>query len=181
MRKQTLLLLVAGFLAIQSSAQIEKNRIYPGLTVGRHLTNYNTNTIEPSVSVGISDHSVLSGFYRYERYNNSPLSPMKGYSTRSGGGVSYSYYRYFNKSSKWGWYLNGSLGLYQVRVYEKQGGTTILNNRYTEKELTITPGVFFKPSPRTMVFGNIGGFSLVNYSGISTRYTIAKQVIVRVL
>jgi hypothetical protein len=176
MRKLILFLLLTSIFVSRSSAQVEKNSFYTELLVGRHFLKYNTNTIQPSVSIGISEHSVLGAFYRYNRYNSNPRSLYSGYSTKAGGGVSYSYYRYFNKKGKWGWYLNGSLGIFKVNVYEKQGNSTVLNYRYTERELTITPGVFFKPSPKVMLFANIGGLSLTNYQGINGHAGFASEL-----
>jgi hypothetical protein len=165
MRKQLLFLLLAGVITIQASAQIERNRLYTELSAGRYILNFTANTFQPSVSYGISEHSAISAFYKYQKFKSYPGIYYNGYSTKSGGGISYNYYHYFNKKSKWGWSLNASLGVFKINVYDKQGGIILLNNRYTEKELTVTPGLFFKPSPRLMFFTNIGGLSLVNYHG----------------
>lgn len=163
MRKQLVLLFFVALFALQSSAQIQKKQIYPGLSVGRQLFSYNTNSIQPSLSFGISEHSLVGLFYKYEKFNTHPSISFKGYATKIGVGVSYSYYRHFNKKSKWGWYLDGSLGLYQVRGYKKQNGTPVLNFQVKQTEFTFTPGIFYKPSPRILLFGNVGGFSVNSY------------------
>ncbi len=163
MRKQLPLLLFAALCALQSSAQIQKKQIYPGLSVGRYFLKYNSNNIQPSVSFGISEHSLVGLFYKYEKFNTHPSISFKGYATKIGGGVSYSYYRHFNKKSKWGWYLDGSLGLFQVKTYEKQNGSAVLNFQAKQTEFAFTPGIFYKPSPRILLFGNLGGFSVNSY------------------
>jgi hypothetical protein len=167
MTKKLLFLTVTIVISVQLVAQVEKNRIYPALTIGKHIFDYNTNTIQPSVSIGLSEHSTMGVFFKYTRTASYPSDFFKGYSEATGGGITYSYYHYFNKRSKWGWYFNAELGTYRINVFDKTSGTTVLNNRYTERELRVTPGIFFSASPRVMFFANVGGLALThNYNGL---------------
>jgi len=178
--KISILALAALFLlSLNSSAQVDKGQLYGDLFIGRKLWNYNTNMIQPSITVGLSEHSTLGVFYSYTRYKSMPVAGINEMTANvTGVGVSYSYFKFFKNSQKWGWYVNGSLSFNRVTVYEKAGGNTVLNNRYSERNLSLTPGIFFKPSPRIMLYGNIGGIEAVNnrHDFILPRSTFANQV-----
>lgn len=143
-------------------AQVEKNAIYPELSVGRTLFNYNTNTVQTGVSIGLSEHSTLGVFYAHTRYESSPLfsSETNGKSNRYG--ISYTYYSYFKNSKKWGWSLNGSASINRYNTLYKPTSSPAVNYKGTDKELSITPGVFFKPSAKVMLTANIGGVTIYN-------------------
>ncbi len=162
MHKKIPFIAASLFFAPALPAQVQKGSIYPGITAGQFVFRFNNSTLQPSVEVGVSSHSTLGLFYYSTRYNANALSNAGGNSTKRGGGISFTYHRYFNLHSKWGWYVNSTLGLYKIRVIEKQGANSYLNNRYGQGELTLTPGVFFTPSSKLMLFANIGGFSLSN-------------------
>jgi hypothetical protein len=162
MRKIILLSLVLFFSAIQLSAQFQKNEIYGGLSYGRRLFDYNTNNYKPSFSIGLNTHSTIGVFLDNTRYNVMPSQFYDGYSRSLGFGLSYDYAHYFKKSTKWGWYVNSSLGFYKFKEYEKQNGITTLNTEYNQQELSVTPGIFFRASPRILFYGNIGGIALTN-------------------
>jgi len=143
-------------------AQVEKGSVYPGITAGQMIFRFNNSSIQPSVEIGISRHSTLGVFYYSTRYRDiSPLN-AESYSTQKGGGISFAVYSYFNRRSRWGWYVNSIAGLYDIRVIEKRAGYNFLNNRYRHGELRVTPGIFFTPTPKLMLFANIGGFSVSN-------------------
>lgn len=161
MRKFIILLLLTSCSFFYASAQFNKGEIYTGIDISRRIARFDITSIQSSVSIGLGQHSRAGIFYNrswYGSYNNWTDNSIKIH----GAGVFYEYASYFKKSRKWGWTMNGSFAFNQVSVYEKNAGTVLLNNRYTERQLTFTPGIFFKPSPRVMLFANIGGFSLNN-------------------
>jgi hypothetical protein len=165
MRKKLLFVTLTIVISVSLVAQVEKGRIYPALTLGKHVFDYNTNTVQPSISIGLNEHSTIGVFYQYTRYKFSPSDFSKGFSEKTGGGVSYNYYHYFGKRSRFGWYINGELGVYRVSVFDQSGSTTVLNNRYTETQLKITPGIFYSLSPRVMLFTNVGGLAFNHSAG----------------
>lgn len=142
------------------NAQVQKGAIYPELSVSRNMIRMNATTYHASVSAGISKQSTLGIFYSRTNYGSPDVSRYNGYSLKTGGGLTYTWYRYFNRKSKWGWFINAEAGLYKVKVFEKTGSSYNLNNKYLERELTLNPGVFFTPSPRVMLFAGLGGISV---------------------
>jgi|CXWL01.1.fsa_nt_gi hypothetical protein len=155
-----LILILLSF--IQVPAQVDKSCFFGDISLGRKVFYYNTNNIQASFSIGISSNSTLGVFYSYMRYNSMPSNFSNGPIISKGFGILYNYYRYFKKSKKWGWNINGSFMVNRISIYDKQSGALVLNNRYSERELFLAPGIFFKPSKRVMLFTNIGGFSLLN-------------------
>jgi hypothetical protein len=177
MRKTLLLSFVLFISAIQLSAQFQKNEIYGGLGYGRWLFNYNTNSYQASLSVGLNANNTIGVFLDHTRYNSMPSPVYNGFSQSSGLGISHSYARFFKNSSKWGWYVNSSLGFHKIRIYEKQNGVNVLNVNYPQQELSVTPGIFFKPSPRILLFANIGAVSLTNNRyEFKGRFNMASQL-----
>jgi len=182
MRKIILTSSVLFFSVIQLAAQFQKNEIYGGLSYGRRLFNYNTNSYQPSFSIGLNTHSTVGVFLDNTRYNVMPSQFYDGYSHSLGVGISYNYARYFKKSSKWGWYVNSSLGFYKVKVYEKQNSITTLNTHYNQQELSVSPGIFFRASPRILLFANIGGISLTNNRyEFTSRFNMTSQLNIGVM
>ncbi len=159
-------------------AQVEKGQLYGDVSFGKKVLKFSTTTIQPSFSIGLSEHSTLGVFYNYTRSKSTPTISSNGYFISQGFGVSYNYYHFFKKSQQWGWYFNGSFSANQTSVYDKAGGVLLLNNRYAERELSFTPGIFFKPSKGVMLFANIGGISLANnrYDFIVPRSSFASQL-----
>lgn len=155
---------IAAVIAITPAlqAQIQKGDIYLGGNAGIGVLQFNNDYFQPAIEAGISKHSTLGLFYYSTRYNAASFSGVEGYSTKKGGGLSFTYHRYFGSKTKWGWYMNATAGLYDIKVVDKIAGRAYLNNRYRQAELTITPGIFFTPSSRLMLYANFGGFSLTN-------------------
>lgn len=158
-------------------AQVGKGQIYGDASFGKRVVKYNTNSFQPSFSIGLNEHSTLGVFYNYTRSETTPSIYSTGYFTNQGIGVSYNYFHYFKNSKKWGWYVNGALTFNRVSIYDKSTGSSLLNNRYSQRELAVTPGIFFKPSHRVMLFANIGGVSLINnkYEFLKLRSSFASQ------
>ncbi len=178
MRKKLFFSILALLTCFHLSAQVEKGQFYGEATFGKRIVKFNTNTMQSSFSVGLSEHSTLGVFYNYTRSKSTPSIFSNGYFVSQGVGVSYNYYRYLKNSRKWGWYINGSFAANQTSVYDKSAGSSILNNRYSQRELSFTPGIFFKPSQRVMLCANIGGVSLLNsrYDFITPRSSFASQL-----
>lgn len=179
MIKSILISFVICFFVVSASAQVEKNAIYPEFSMGRKFFYYNTNSFQGGVSIGLNSHSTAGVFYSRTRYNSMP-SNLYNYSHTVSNrvGIAYTYYNYFKNSAKWGWSLNGSLSYNRSYLYEKTTAGTASTRRYNETELTVTPGVFFQPTSRIMLTGNIGGFTLLNsrYQPGTTRSSFAGEL-----
>lgn len=143
-------------------AQVQPGAVYPDITVTRNFLRLNNTIYQGSLSAGLSKHSTLGFFASHTRYNASGLSVYEGYSTKSGVGVSYNYYRYFNSKSKWGWYVNAAGGLYRLKVFDKVSGNYQLNNSYAQQEFSISPGIFFTPTKNVMIYAGLGGLALAS-------------------
>ncbi|MDZ4794423.1 MAG: hypothetical protein SGI83_09120 [Bacteroidota bacterium] len=159
-------------------AQVEKNKWYGILSVGRKIFYYNTNMLQPSLSIGLTEHSELGIFYNYTRFNSSPSALYGGHISSHAVGTSYKRYHYFKKSHKWGWYLDGSLSFNRISIYDNQSGSLKLNNRYSEGELSVAPGLFLMASARIMLFANIGSFSVAHnrYESFDLRSSFVAQL-----
>lgn len=182
MRKQIFLFAIAFFVfTCNMFAQFEKGGIYPGISIGRHLFDYNTNSARPSVMIGLGKHSAAGVSYHYTRLVNNPASQVKGYSVVRGGELNYVYAHSFRREGKWGWYSNLALGRQQVSVYDNTA-TNLLNNRYTENYLSFTPGIYFQPSQRLLLYANMGDISVTkSRHGFTGNLHIGSQLNVGVL
>jgi hypothetical protein len=156
MRKKILLSLAIFFSFLQLSAQFQKKQIYFDLTGEKRIIRYSTNGLRPSVSIGLSDHSAIGVYFDYTKYKEWNYFNINGYSENYGVGVFYSYYRFFKGSKKWGWFATADLSFNQFNVYQKTSGSPALNNRYNQAKLSLTPGIFFKPSQRVTLHADIG-------------------------
>lgn len=179
MRKKIYFLLITLVLFIQSFAQFQKNELYTGLSVGTRVIGYSSNSIRPEVSIGLGKHSTAGIFFDYTKYRSWTFNNTTGRSNSYSVGVSYNYYSYFRNSKTWGWLVNGTLSLNRINFYEKTGGTTNYT-RYNEADLSITPGIFYRPSPRILLHANVGGVSLYKNryesNGIGTRSGFGTQL-----
>lgn len=158
--KKLLLFSILFFACIQSFAQFEKGKLYPGLSVGARFHRYYTYTVKPDFSIGLGKHSTAGVFFDYTtnkgfRYNEG-VAP--GYMNTYTVGLSYNYYHFFGKSKKWGWFINGSLAYSRSIAYEKNA--TPQRTTFHETSLTLTPGIFFKASPRVLFHLDFGGVGL---------------------
>lgn len=159
MRKKIYLLFITPFLFILSFAQIQKNELYASLSIGTRVIGYTSNSIRPDISIGLGKHSTVGVFFDYTKYRSWTFNNTTGRSNSFSIGLSYNYYSYFKNSKKWGWSINSTLSLNRINFYEKTGSMTDYT-RYTETDLSVTPGIFYRPSPRILLHANIGGFSL---------------------
>ncbi len=162
MRKKILLTAIIAICMLQLSAQLEKGKLYGDLTIGRRIAQYNATMANPSLALALSKHSSFGISYSYTRsdlYVNAFSPNMnREYWTKQGFGLEYNYLSYFRNSSKWGWFLNGSLDYSWTKVKDKTGGSgTIIYNNFHQTELMITPGIFFRPSDKIFFHFDVGG------------------------
>ncbi len=178
MRNKTIFSLFFLLSFFHLSAQVENGQLYGDFIFGKRILKLNTGTIQPAFSIGLNEHSTFGVFYDYTRSKTTPSISSNGYFVNQGVGISYSYYHYFKKSQKWGWYFNSSFAINQTRAFDKSSGSLILKSQSAARILSVTPGVFFKPSKGVMLFANIGGVSLVNnrYHFITPSSSFASQL-----
>jgi hypothetical protein len=178
MRKKILLSLAIFFSFLQLSAQFQKKQLYFDLTGEKRIIRYSTNGLRPSVSIGLGDHSAIGVYFDYTRYKAWSYSNAQGYSDNYSVGVFYNYYRFFKGSEKWGWFASADLSFNQFNVYEKTSGSSLLNNRYNQVKLALTPGIFFKPTERIMLHADIGSLYLYHDRNefLNVRSNFATQI-----
>jgi hypothetical protein len=169
MQKTLLLLICCIACSMNLFAQLEKNQLYPGLsfTSGFKSTGYE---LQPSASFALGKHSMLSVFGRVQQSKESFNPYLFGHSSTMssyGFGVSYTYYHYFGKSTKLGWYIDASLSRNNVTLTDKQLGSVFMETSHRELQFIITPGLFYKPSNRVMLFLNAGGINAIGSYGTS--------------
>jgi len=170
MGKQLVTAVVLFICCGQASAQLEKGNFYPGLSSENRFRFFNKSFgVKPELSYALDNHSLIGVKLNYFRSNNYRLynsANDKGYNLQYGAGISYNYFRYFKRSEKFGWYVNVNLDFNTLKYYDiKNTGQTELNNQFRQTELSLRPGLFYKPSQRVMFFANFGGFSLQNNAG----------------
>lgn len=165
MRKIQLLLAIMAVSSATSFAQLEKNKWYTGFSLTRGFGNGITAYgVQPSVSFSLDKHSLLSVYGKYQKGKEmaNPFSvDRSGRMTEIGAGIGYTYYRSFKKGGKFGWYLDAAASVNRISNYDLQSGKKIAVHRYMEKQLHITPGLFYRASPRVMLFANFGGLSVI--------------------
>lgn len=185
MNKNTFLCFIVIFFYCSVKAQVQPGKLYADVSVSRYVLRFNNTVYQASLSAGLTQHSTLGLFFSHTRYDASAsITGFDAYSTKTGGGVTYNYYRYFNSHSKWGWYANVNAGIFNIRVLEKTSGSYQLNNRYWQQELTVSPGIFFTPSRSVMLYAGLGGitlgsnkYQLVNLSsGFVNQLTIGARI-----
>lgn len=179
MNKSILFCLVTSLSFLSVSAQVEKSSLYPEFSMGRKFFYYNTNSFQTGISIGLNNHSTAGLFYSRTRYNSMPSNLFDhSHSVIDRVGLAYTYYSFFKSSRKWGWSLNGSVSYNRNYLYEKQTGANLVTRKYNESEFTVTPGIFYKPSDRIMLTGNIGSVSIFNnpYKTVGTRSSFAGEL-----
>ena len=170
----------------QANAQLEKGNVYPGLSSENRFHFFNKSFgVKPELSYALDQHSLIGVKGNYFRSNNYRLysATERGYNLQYGAGITYSYFRYFKRSNKLGWYVNANLEFNKLKYYDiKSTGQTELTNQFRQTELSLRPGIFFKPSQRVMFFANFGGVSLDNYAGsVTGDFNFASQLNIGVL
>ena len=164
MRKISFLLAVILISSTASFAQLEKNQFYTGFSLTRGFGEGSTlYELRPSASIALGKHSLLSLYGRYQRgreFINPYFTDRTGRVSEYGIGASYTYYRNFKKNGKWGWFIDASASMNWINNYDKSPGT-VATYRQREKQLLITPGIFFKASPRVMFFADFGSIRAV--------------------
>ena len=171
----------------QASAQLEKGNLYPGLSSDNRFHSFNKwFGVKPELSYALDNHSLIGVKLNYFKSNNYRLfNPAndRAYNIQYGAGISYNYFRYFKRLNKWGWYANANLDFNKLKYYDiKSTGQTELNSQFRQTELSLRPGLFFKPSQRVMFFANFGGVSLQKNAGnIRGDFNFASQFNIGVL
>ena len=187
MRKQIFIAAILFICCRQASAQLQQGSLYPGISSENRLKLfYKSYGIKPGLSYALDKHSLIGVSYSHFRTSTYDLFSSTGtktYGIQNGIGISYSYFRYFKNSKKLGWYVNANLDFNKVKYFDiKNTGEKELRSGFNEKELSIRPGLFYKPSQNFMVFANFGGISLVSQDGnISGPLNFGSQVNVGVL
>jgi len=189
MSKQILITATLFVYCCQASAQLKKGNFYIGISSeNRFLSSlsYKSYGVKPELSYALDKHSLIGISYNHSRTNTySPFTSagVKGYGNQYGIGVIYNYFRYFKRSNKLGWYVNANLDYNRLKYYIiKNTGQSQLNNQYNQSELSVKPGIFFKPSKNFFMFANVGGISLINTEGgIDAPFTFGRQINVGVL
>jgi len=170
MGKQFLIAAIFFICCSRASAQFEKGNFYTGISSeNRFHLFYKSFGVKPELSYALDKHNLIGISYNHFRtniYNQFNSTGTTGYGIQNGIGVSYNYFSYFKRSNKLGWYVNANLDYTKLTYYDiKNTGQVQLNNRYNQTELSVKPGIFFKPSKNFFVFANVGGISLVNTAG----------------
>lgn len=183
MKKKLIHAAVFLLISFTAGAQLQPGAVYPGISVTKNLLTYNANAVRGELEVGLSKHNSLGLFLRYTRYINSRSKDSSGFvpkgnTAETEAGLSFSSFRYFNKRSKWGTLLNAEFGISKINVYEDNGSGNLLRLSYHRINLSITPGIFYAPSPKVMLVGNIGGFTLstVKNAGIEGTSDIGQRI-----
>lgn len=187
MRKIQLLLAVLIIYSTASFAQVEKNNLYTGLSFARGFGSGSTGyEFQPSASYALGKHSLVTlyGRYQYGREFSNPYGiDRTGRVSEYGFGASYTYYRNFKGSKKWGWFLDASASVNRISSYDIKAGATQAIYRHTEKQLLVKPGIFFRASRRVMFFADLGALRLLgdqrtndfgNVFNIGVRITLGK-------
>jgi hypothetical protein len=147
----------------QASAQIEKGKIYPGITLNRsEAMQYG---VQPSASVGLGKHGLLVVHLSFMHGKNFYYADSRSYGSMNGAGINYSYFRFFKNSQKLGWYATAGVTYHRVNVYQVKNDVTMLNNKYGQTDLYLKPGLFFKASPQLTFFANAGGIGINSSQG----------------
>jgi hypothetical protein len=153
------LVLISSFTAF---SQIQKNSIYSETFVGQRIGRYYSTTAGTGISIGLNEHSTLGIFYGHTRFNSRVMDLSHPYMTNNQFGVSYTYYQFIGKSKKWGWDLNASAALNRVRSFAKPGVAIIADQKHTQKEIALTPGIFYTPIKNVMLTANVGSLTFTN-------------------
>jgi len=176
--------LVLGFICSTSLfAQLEKNQFYPGLSLTGGFRNSGIGYgLQPSASLALGKHSMLTLFGRFQQGRqvmNPYFAGGSSSTTERGFGIGYTYYRYFKKGGKFGWYADLSFLMNNLEFRDfKSGNLTSVTTRL-EKQLYCTPGLFYRVSPRVMLFANFGSANLLgvyNTQSFGKAFTIGVKI-----
>ena len=63
MSKKIFFSVIISLFCFQLSAQIEKGQLYGDASFGKRIIKFNTNSFQPSFSIGLNEHSTLGVFY----------------------------------------------------------------------------------------------------------------------
>lgn len=165
MRRIQLLCFCSGIFlsAAELSAQTEKNQVYTGITFNRgQYIEYGT---QPSLSVGLGRHGMMGIHGSYFRGKSSPMYGTVNYAIQFGGGINYTYYKFFKKSHKLGWFINTGFTYHRFNVYQIKNDEKFLNYKYGQTDIYTKPGIFFKPPSKVILFINFGGIGLQSSRG----------------
>ena len=182
MGKQLFIVTVLFIYCKQSYTQLEKGNFYPGLSSENRFYPYgNAYGFKPELSFALDKHNSVGIKFNYFRSNNYNVpfpSNIDGYNLQHGIGVTYNYFRYFKNSKRIGWYANANFDLNRIKYFDiKNTGEAELASRHNQTELSIRPGLFYKPSRNIIVFANVGGISLINSAGnVYVPVNFGKQV-----
>jgi len=163
MGKHLLIAALFFICGLQVSAQIEKGRLYPGVTVnGGETIQYG---IQPSISIGLGKHGLLGVHSSYMRSSNDFYNDSKFYAIKNGGGLTYTYLNFFKKSQKLGWFLSTGFTYHRYKVYEVKNDLKEMNSQYGQTDIYLRPGIFFKASQKVTLFANFGGIGMQSSRG----------------
>lgn len=178
MRKRILLLALVLISGFHLSAQLEPGHIYGGLSAG-----YNIRTYKPaiggrtSLQLALGKRSSIGFFYDYSRTKDYHYLGANQFLREQSFGITYSYHRFFGRSQSWGWFVNGTLSYDRFKNSQKYPGGTSASYGYDEIDLTIRPGIFFKPSKGVMLHASLIGASYSkNYCGPGMNLGFSPQV-----
>ena len=163
MGKHLLIAALFFICGLQVSAQIEKGRLYPGVTVnGGETIQYG---IQPSISIGLGKHGLLGVHSSYMRSSNDFYNDSKFYAIKNGGGLTYTYLNFFKKSQKLGWFVSTGFTYHRYKVYEVKNDLKEMNSQYGQTDIYLRPGIFFKASQKVTLFANFGGIGMQSSRG----------------
>lgn len=194
MKRTTLLSLALLLFAFASKAQITKGSTYLGGSIGFNQTKHESqiNQENSGTNLGLSlqfgkavAENRIFGVYANGSHshtkNTGPGVDGRFTSNDHGGGVFYR--RYFNLSSKWYLFGNGSFGYYSGNNENKINGAKTGSDKTWGLSVGITPGISFAAGKRIHIessFANLLGFSyghstLKSYSGTLVNTTKSSQ------
>src|SRR6185503_2361074 len=147
----------------QASAQLEKGKIYTGIKFKRsESVQYG---YEPSLSVGLGKHGLLSLHSNYMRGRNFYYTDFRAYGVLKGIGLDYTYFRFFKNSQRLGWFATVGATYYRINGYQVKNDVKSLLDKYGQTNIYLKPGIFFKSSPNVTFFANFGGIGLSSSRG----------------
>ena len=161
MGKQLLIAVMLLIYCGHASAQLEKGKIYTGISFNGGKTiqfGY-----ESTLSVGLGQHGLLGVHSNYMRGRNFYYIDYKAHGVWSGTGLDYTYFRFFKNSKRLGWFTTAGATYSRFNVYQvRRGGIREINNKYGQTDIYLKPGIFFKSSPNVTFFANFGGIGISN-------------------
>jgi hypothetical protein len=159
MRKKILLTVVVMFSVFVASAQLEKGKLYADLSIGQRVLRANTWHVRPGMSLALSEKFAIGVFGDYTRHTRFETMNGSGYMNKYAAGIAFSYFNYFSKARKWGWYMNADIQYNHSELFLSESYYTTLAFESNTVELNLTPGIFFT-TRKFLFYGNVGGYSL---------------------